>query len=120
MKKAYSPADLKELGGKIYDIILSDLCLTDEDEEDPGNSTAIQWLETIKDTEPIIILQSAHIDDEKIVRRIIEKLTGIRIIPKNPASLWKLQLFSALGQFKDYTHLQYRDRPLRKILLHNP
>ena len=108
IENAYSPADLKKLDGKTYDIILSDLCLTNEDEEDPVNSTAIQWLETIKGTEPIIILLSTYIDDDEIVQSIIkrEKLSGIRMIPKNPVSLWKLQLFSALGQFKNHTNPQ--------------
>ena len=124
IEKAYSPEDLEELGGKTYDIILSDLCLTNEDEEDQGNSTAIQWLEIIKDTKPIIILLSAHIDDDKIVQRVIEKLTGIRIIPKEPASLWKMQLFSALGEFKNYMRLinnniqlQYMDRNFKSFVM---
>ena len=114
---AYSPDDLKELGGKTYDIILSDICLTNDDEEDPGNSTAIQWLETIKNTEPIIILLSAHIDDDNIVQSIMKKLTGIRIIPKNPISLWKLQLFSALDQFQSYSMpIRYMDRNLKEFV----
>ena len=117
IEKAYSPADLKKLDGKTYDIILSDLCLANEDEENPGNSTAIQWLETIKDTEPIIILLSAYIDNDEIVKSIIEKLDGIRMISKDSVSLWKLQLFSALGQFRNHKQLKYMDRNLRKFVM---
>ena len=117
IEKAYSPADLKELDGETYDIILSDLCLTDEDEEDPGNSSAIQWLETIKGTEPIIILLSDYIDNDEIVQSIIERFTGIRIIPKNPVSLWNMQLFSALDQFQNYSiPIRYMDRNLVKLI----
>ena len=117
IEKAYSSEALKKLDGETYDIILSDLCLTDEDEEDPGNSTAIQWLETIKGTEPIIILLSDYIDNDEIVQSIIERFTGIRIIPKNPVSLWKMQLFSALDQFQNYSMpIRYMDRNLVKLI----
>ena len=117
IEKAYSPADLKELDGKTYDIILSDLCLTDEDEKSPRNSSVIQGLETIKGTEPIIILLSDYIDDDEIIQSIIKKLTGTRIIPKIPVSLWKLQLFSAIDQFQSYSEpIKYMDRNLVRFI----
>ena len=115
IEKAYSPEELEERSKNTYDIILSDLCLTDKDEDDPGNSTAIQWLEKIKDTEPIIILLSAYIDDDDIVQSIIEKLTGIRIVTKDPISLWKLQLFSALDQFQSYSMPMRYDKNSQKF-----